>query len=696
MATIRSTGGPVDTASLSFYIRVPHHNGASLSRTKCFNTLKGTDQDGNDVVMKGDFCTNWYSPYSGFGLLIYGGVWSTSGEARTVKAFSGGNLVYKITDIDVSISVSTTDQELAFNPRPIDTISGAALLRGDDTIIGSHFADQLYGMAGDDVLDGGLGSDLLDGGDGSDTADYSRSPAGVIVDLSSASVLGGHAVGDTLVSIENAAGSNSADDTLIGDDGDNRLYGNGGDDILLGGLGNDYLDGGRGADRMEGGPGDDTYVLDNAGDVFIEAADGGSDTIEVAHSSGLPEHIENLTLIGRSNADGFGDDNDNELRGNRGKNELYGRAGNDTIFGGGGKDKLWGESGDDIIVGDVTTSRDSRILNQRFSNARDHLWGGDGNDELYGGNGADQLRGEAGDDTLFGDYSNWGSGNDKLWGGLGNDELYGGLGHDKLWGGEGDDLLEGGPGYGKDQLRGEAGNDILFGGAGRDKLIGGDGDDLLFGNFGTDSRLQDSRDKLIGGAGNDELHGGDSKDKLIGGDGNDLLFGDAGKDKLIGGSGHDEIYGGEDKDKLNGGDGDDWLDGGEGRDKLAAKAGNDTLVWDPADRLLHGGSGEDTLLFSGEGFLDGRGRARSIEVVDTDNDVANGLLLSASDVRKLSETDQLLIAADAEDAATFTGEWTFVETNLDGYHVFTAMAGDDVVTLLLDPDLTSNLEHLIA
>jgi Ca2+-binding RTX toxin-like protein len=54
---------------------------------------------------------------------------------------------------------------------------------------------------------------------------------------------------------------------------------NGDGDTLYGHGGNDVLDGGDGADAMFGGSGDDAYVVDNIGDVVVENASEGNDTV---------------------------------------------------------------------------------------------------------------------------------------------------------------------------------------------------------------------------------------------------------------------------------------------------------------------------------------------------------------------------------------------------------------------------------
>ncbi|HEY8581035.1 MAG TPA: hypothetical protein VIL72_14185, partial [Beijerinckiaceae bacterium] len=131
-----------------------------------------------------------------------------------------------------------------------------------ETLVGASGDDRLVGGVGDDTLEGGAGADQLIGGADVDTAVYSRSSAGVVVDLSAGTGHGGEAEGDALTGVENVRGSDHAD-TLTGDGAANRLEGGAGDDTLTGGAG---------ADFMAGGDGDDVF--------YSEGAGGGQDTIQ--------------------------------------------------------------------------------------------------------------------------------------------------------------------------------------------------------------------------------------------------------------------------------------------------------------------------------------------------------------------------------------------------------------------------------
>lgn len=154
-------------------------------------------------------------------------------------------------------------------------------------------------------------------------------------------------------------------DTLIGAGGNDTLRGRAANDILLGNGGNDVLDGGAGADRMEGGAGDDQYVVDNAGDLVIEAVGGGLDTVTSSLSYVLTATVENATLIGSANLSARGSGRGNTLIGNAGDNLLTGLGGNDILHGGAGGDTLKGGLGKDMLAGG--RGRDFFVFDSRAS-----------------------------------------------------------------------------------------------------------------------------------------------------------------------------------------------------------------------------------------------------------------------------------------------------------------------------------------
>jgi Ca2+-binding RTX toxin-like protein len=137
---------------------------------------------------------------------------------------------------------------------------------GNDALTGDSLAnvfegragnDTIAGAGGNDTLIGGAGGDRLDGGADTDTVDYSTSSSGVSINLQSGKASGGDAAGDTLISIENVAGSGYAD-TLVG----NSLA-----NVLWGGAGNDTLNGGGAADTLTGGAGQDMFVFKSASEI---------------------------------------------------------------------------------------------------------------------------------------------------------------------------------------------------------------------------------------------------------------------------------------------------------------------------------------------------------------------------------------------------------------------------------------------
>ena len=473
--------------------------------------------------------------------------------------------------------------------------------RGDDSLSGGDGQDYLWGGKGDDTLMGGADFDFLEGGAGADTLDggalrdyagYELSDAGVTIDLTTGTVEGGHAEGDTLTSIENIWGSRYAD-SITGDAGINNF---------VGGAGADTLDGGAGFDRV-------WYVSSDAGV-----------TVNLVTGTGEGGHAEGDTLTGIESV--WGSRHADHLIGD----QLFGWYGNDTLEGGAGNEYLDGGAGEDMLVG------------------------GAGDDNLQGGAGADVLDGGAGYDSA--DYGGSDSGvtvnltrNRGQQGGhaegdtlTGIENIDGSSHADLLIGNGRSNALDGRDG--NDTLISGAGDDQLHGGPGADRLDGGEGHDDWALHWGSDAGVTVNLATGTGQGGHAEgdtltgierIHGSEHADHLTGDDGDNGFNGDAGADTIDGGEGHDfagywgsdagvtvnlatgtgqgghaegdtltgieNIIGSDHADHLIGSDEDDHLNGDGGNDTLEGGAGDDWLDGQDGEDLLTGGEGADTFVF---------------------------------------------------------------------------------------------------
>lgn len=142
-----------------------------------------------------------------------------------------------------------------------------------------------------------------------------------------------------------------------------RWYvGTAGDNTINASAVNDHINGRGGSDTMTGKLGDDTYVVDTATDTVIEKSGEGVDTVKSSASSySLSEFVEHLTLTGKGDIAGTGNEVSNRIVGNSGDNALNGGAGDDILVGGKGEDSLTGGAGSDMFVFNSLTEKGDTI-----------------------------------------------------------------------------------------------------------------------------------------------------------------------------------------------------------------------------------------------------------------------------------------------------------------------------------------------
>ncbi|MDO5693311.1 MAG: calcium-binding protein [Pseudomonadota bacterium] len=436
----------------------------------------------------------------------------------------------------VSYSLSVNVENLTLTGSDNLSATGNEL---DNVLTGNSGNNALSAGAGNDTLIGGTGIDTMSGGMGNDVY-HLDSIHDVVVESANEGQ-------DTVYSmVSNYVLSAHVENLVLGESDElwNSIYkgtGNDLDNTLTGNKGNNRLDGGGGADTMIGGLGDDTYVVEDAGDVIVENANEGVDTVEVGFTYTLADklHVENIVLTGAANVNATGNAGDNDLWGNSGDNVLDGAGGSNRLAGGAGNDTYfthaefdWQNKSGDRIIEQAGEGTDTiirsystyRILEDNVENLTLV-----GNANYGNGNELDNvIRGSDSGNTLAGL-----DGNDTLIGGSGNDGLLGGAGGDLMIGGAGDDI------YYVDDV-----NDVIVENA-------GEGDDMV---WSTVDMVLGANLERLGLQGNANLNA----------TGNELANG------------------------LWGNAGDNTLTGGKGNDYIEAGAGNDTIVFNKGD-------GQDTI-----------------------------------------------------------------------------------------------------
>jgi len=276
---------------------------------------------------------------------------------------------------------------------------------------GNELSNSIIGNAGDNVLDGGEGADELEGGLGNDTyvvddaADIVVEEAGEGTDTVRASV------SYTLTAnVENLVLTGAGHIAGTGNALANAITGN---------AGNNTLDGGTGADVLTGGEGNDTYIIGHAGDMVVERAGEGTDTVRASLSYALGANMENLVLTGTDDLSGIGNTLSNAITGNAGNNLLDGGAGADVLTGGDGNDTYIVDDVNDVVTEATGEGSDTVRASVSYAlgeNVENLVLTGTGHLNGTGNAQANAITGNAGDNRITG-----GAGDDLIDGGEGQD-----------------------------------------------------------------------------------------------------------------------------------------------------------------------------------------------------------------------------------------------------------------------------------
>lgn len=446
-----------------------------------------------------------------------------------------------------------------------------------ENLLGSNFADALFGDDGDNEINPGLSNsqnnefDVVDGGGGTGndllTLNYSFNDIGtglfggftgsyigfgsglgffrktsdesrfldavafsniehlkIIGTIQDDEIYGG-AGNDTLL-------PGDGNDTVYGGDGNNTIYGDDDNDYLVSGNGNDTLSGGAGNDTVHGGLGSNTINADDGNDVVIDQ-DVNGELIGFSSSSktyldggrGIDTLSIDLSARDDNNPYPYGDItlvSLNPSQESTSKIELLNGSviANFEIF----KNVRTGISADKIIQ----LGRVDNVI--KSGSGSDIVNPGLGFDDVDGGY-FDSDQG-SGSDTLILDYSVDDTGTGIFADIPSHDPFFGGS-YYRYKDGRKVDLLD----------------QIEFRNFTRYEIIGTRKDDLIIGG-GVGGV---GGDILIGGAGNDTIHGGKGDDEISAGDDDDILIGinsnldlsdmgGDGIDALTGGAGLDEFW----------------------------------------------------------------------------------------------------------------------------------------------------------
>ena len=139
-------------------------------------------------------------------------------------------------------------------------------------------------------------------------------------------------------SVDFLMGKQHIENLTLSGTGNIRGIGNGLENVIIGNSGDNLIDGGPRNDTLIGGAGNDIYLVRDAGDMVVEAAGEGVDSVRSFIHYELAAEVENLYIQTNVALNGRGNALNNIIVGNNAANVINGREGSDILTGQGGAD----------------------------------------------------------------------------------------------------------------------------------------------------------------------------------------------------------------------------------------------------------------------------------------------------------------------------------------------------------------------
>jgi Ca2+-binding RTX toxin-like protein len=479
---------------------------------------------------------------------------------------NAGDLIIENASEGTDTVVSSVDYTLTANVEKL-TLTGVA-----STGTGNALDNTIVGTSNDDTLDGGVGADTLTGGLSNDTY-LVDTAADVVVEYDTEGI-------DTVQASVSYTLSDNVENLILTGTAISGT-GNGQENSISGNELDNTLDGGTSADVMNGGLGNDLYIVDNGGDIVLENANEGIDTVQSSVDYTLGSDLENLTLTSTATY-GTGNELDNSISGNSADNTLDGVAGADTLSGGAGNDTYIVDNAADVVIENAGEGTDS------VQASVDYAITGDVESLVLTGS-ASNGTGNALDNSITGNSTD-----NILDGGAGADTLIGGLSNDTYIVDNVGDVVVENDLEGIDTVQSSI-----------DYTLGDNVENLIQTGTAINGTGNGQENSITGNSNDNTLDGGASADTLSGGAGNDTYFVDNAGDVVVEGlnEGIDNVHAkidytltanvenltltgafqhgtGNDLNNKLVGDFSSTLDGGLGADTMTGTSGYDTFIID--------------------------------------------------------------------------------------------------------------------